>query len=332
LDPALLRPGRFDRRVVVERPDVKGREQILKVHTKKVPLGDDVDLSVLARGTPGFAGADLANLVNEAALVAARQNRKVVTQFDFELAKDKVIMGVERKSMMLSEEEKKNTAYHEAGHALVAALTPDADPLHKVTIIPRGMALGLTQQLPLDDKHSYNTEYLNARIAILMGGRIAEEIFLNQITTGAGNDIERATDMARRMVCEWGMSELGPMSFGKKEEQIFLGREIAQHRDYSEETAIRIDEQVRKLVDTGYGRARKLIEDHREAMVRIAEALLEREVLDGAEVMQLINGEKLEASRAGRKPNGDGKPQTAAPQANPGLRVPPPLIDGPQPA
>jgi cell division protease FtsH len=333
LDPALLRPGRFDRRVVVGRPDVKGREQILKVHTKKVPLGDDVDLSVVARGTPGFAGADLANLVNEAALVAARSNRKVVTQFDFELAKDKVIMGVERKSLMLSEEEKKNTAYHEAGHALVAVLTPDADPLHKVTIIPRGMALGLTQQLPLDDKHSYNTDYLNAQIAILMAGRIAEEIFLKQITTGAGNDIERATDLARRMVCEWGMSELGPMSFGKKEEQIFLGREIAQHRDYSEETAIRIDEQVRKLVDTGYTRARKLIEHNHDAMVRIAEALLEREVLDGAEVKQLINGETLEAMKTPKiKPGGDGKSQTVTPpRADGGLRVPP-LIDGPQPA
>ncbi|MEP6962188.1 MAG: ATP-dependent zinc metalloprotease FtsH, partial [Acidobacteriota bacterium] len=218
LDPALLRPGRFDRRVVVNRPDVKGREQILKVHTKKTPLADDVDLSVVARGTPGFAGADLANLVNEAALIAARSNRKVITQYDFELAKDKVMMGVERKSMIISEEEKKNTAYHEAGHAIVAVLTPDADPLHKVTIIPRGMALGLTMQLPTDDKHCYNKDYLEAQLAILMGGRIAEEIFMSQITTGAGNDIERATDMARKMVCEWGMSELGPMSFGKREE------------------------------------------------------------------------------------------------------------------
>ncbi len=223
LDPALLRPGRFDRRVVVGRPDVKGREAILRVHTKKVPLADDVDLMVVARGTPGFAGADLANLVNEAALVAARQNRKLVTQFDFEVAKDKVIMGVERKSLMISEEEKKNTAYHEAGHALVAMLTPHADPLHKVTIIPRGMALGLTQQLPLDDKHSYSKHYLEAQLAILMAGRIAEEIFMKHITTGAGNDIERATDLSRKMVCEWGMSDLGPLSFGKKEEQIFLG-------------------------------------------------------------------------------------------------------------
>ncbi len=331
LDPALLRPGRFDRRVVVGRPDVKGREQILRVHTKKVPLGDDVDLMVLARGTPGFAGADLANLVNEAALVAARQNRKVVTQLDFELAKDRVIMGAERKSMMLSEEEKRNTAYHEAGHALVAVLIPEADPLHKVTIIPRGMALGLTMQLPVDDKHSYNKDYLEAQLAILMGGRIAEEIFMKQMTTGAGNDIERATDMARKMVCEWGMSELGPMSFGKKEEQIFLGREISQHRDYSETTAIAIDAQVRKLVDNGYNRARKYIEDHRDAMVRIAETLLEREVLDGAEVIQLIKGETLSAFRGTVKPRNDEENKVAPPSGLGGLRIPP-LADGPSPA
>ena len=293
LDPALLRPGRFDRRVVVDRPDVRGRENILKVHTKKSPLSDDVDLSVIARGTPGFAGADLANLVNEAALVAARQNRKVVTQFDFELAKDKVLMGVERKSMIISDKEKRMTAYHEGGHALVAALLEHADPLHKVTIIPRGMALGLTMQLPLDDKLSHDKNYLDTRLAILMAGRIAEEIFLNQMTTGAGNDIERATEMAHKMVCEWGMSELGPLSFGKKDEQIFLGREIAQHRDYSESTAIRIDDQVRKLVENGYNRARKIIEERSDALVRIAEALLEREVLEGAEVMDLINGKTL---------------------------------------
>jgi cell division protease FtsH len=331
LDPALLRPGRFDRRVVVGRPDVKGREQILKVHTKKVPLADDVDLSVVARGTPGFAGADLANLVNEAALIAARQNRKVVTQFDFELAKDKVIMGVERKSMILSDEEKKNTAYHEAGHALVAVMTPFADPLHKVTIIPRGMALGLTMQLPIDDKHSYNKDYLEAQLAILMGGRIAEEIFMHQVTTGAGNDIERATDMARKMVCEWGMSELGPMSFGKREEQIFLGREIAQHRDYSEDTAIRIDEQVKKLVSNGYARARKVIEAHMDGMHRIALALLEREVLDGAEVKQLIAGEPLAAfNPPPPRPPSDGSLPTAKPEV---ARIPPMFPEGgPQPA
>ncbi len=321
LDPALLRPGRFDRRVVVGRPDVKGREAILRVHTKKVPLGDDVDLMVVARGTPGFAGADLANLVNEAALAAARQNRKVVTQYDFEVAKDKVIMGVERKSLMISEEEKKNTAYHEAGHALVAALTPHADPLHKVTIIPRGMALGLTQQLPLDDKHSYSKHYLEAQLSILMAGRIAEEIFMKHITTGAGNDIERATDLSRKMVCEWGMSDLGPLSFGKKEEQIFLGREIAQHRDFSEATAVLIDEAVKGMVQQGYDRARDVIEQHSDAMVRIAEALLEREVLDGAEVKQLIDGQTLEAVRRPAPPNSpDGTQQVIRPEG--GNRVP----------
>ena len=311
LDPALLRPGRFDRRVVVDRPDVKGREMILRVHTKKTPLGDDVDLTIVARGTPGFAGADLANLVNEAALVAARQNRKVVTQFDFELAKDKVMMGVERKSMIITPEDKRITAYHEAGHALVAAISPGADPLHKVTIIPRGMALGLTMQLPLDDKLNANREYLEARLSILMGGRIAEEIFMHHITTGASNDIERATDMARKMVCEWGMSELGPLSFGKKEEQIFLGREIAQHRDYSEATAIKIDDQVRKLVEAGYSRARAIIDDKSDALVRIAEALLEREVLDGAEVKMLIDGESLPAVTTTKPapPDGGEKPQ-----------------------
>jgi cell division protease FtsH len=311
---------------------VKGRDAILRVHTKKTPLADDVDLMVLARGTPGFAGADLANLVNEAALIAARQNRKVVTMYDFELAKDKVLMGVERKSMMISEEEKKNTAYHEAGHALVAAVTPNADPLHKVTIIPRGMALGVTQQLPLDDKHSYSKDYLEAQLAILMAGRIAEEIFMKHITTGAGNDIERATDLARKMVCEWGMSELGPLSFGKKEEQIFLGREIAQHRDFSEDTAERIDQQVKKLVQDGYDRARKLIEERSEAMVRIAEALLEREVLDGAEVKQLIDGESLPAFIRPTGPtSGDGTQHVIRPEG--GRRVPG-MVEGerPQPA
>jgi cell division protease FtsH len=293
LDPALLRPGRFDRRVVVGRPDVQGREAILRVHTKKIPLGDNVELSVLARGTPGLAGADLANLVNEAALNAARHNRKVVMMFDFETAKDKILMGAERKSMILSDAEKKNTAYHEAGHALVAAVLPNADPLHKVTIIPRGMALGVTMQLPVDDKHSYDKEYLLAQLAILMAGRIAEEKHMNHMTTGAGNDIERATDLARKMVCEWGMSELGPLSFGKKEEQIFLGREIAQHRDYSEETAIRIDEQVRKLVQGGYNTSLKILEERSEVLIKIAENLLEREILDGAEVLQIIAGNTL---------------------------------------
>ncbi|HTT87200.1 MAG TPA: ATP-dependent zinc metalloprotease FtsH, partial [Acidimicrobiales bacterium] len=252
LDPALLRPGRFDRQIVVPLPDLEERLPILRVHCKDKRISQDVDLELVARGTPGMSGADLANLVNEAALNAARQNRKVVMMLDFELAKDKILMGAERKSMILSEAEKRNTAYHEAGHALVAAVLPNADPLHKVTIIPRGMALGVTMQLPIDDKHSYNKEYLLAQLAILMAGRIAEEKYMHHMTTGAGNDIERATDLARKMVCEWGMSELGPLSFGKKEEQIFLGREIAQHRDYSEETAIRIDEQVKKLVQGGY--------------------------------------------------------------------------------
>jgi cell division protease FtsH len=293
LDPALLRPGRFDRRVVVPRPDVKGREEILRVHTRKVPLADDVDLSVLARGTPGFSGADLANLVNEAALWAARQNRKVVMMVDFEMSKDKVLMGVERKSMILSDEEKRNTAYHEAGHALVAAMTPGADPLHKVTIIPRGMALGVTMQLPIDDKHTYTKEYLESMLAVLMGGRTAEELFLGHITTGAGNDIERATDVARNMVCEWGMSELGPLAFGKKEEAIFLGREIAQHRDYSEDTAIQIDREVKKIVNEAHARARNILETNREALERIAQALLDREVLDANEVKLIIEGKPL---------------------------------------
>ena len=276
LDPALLRPGRFDRRVVVPRPDIKGREEILRVHTRKVPLAEDVELSVIARGTPGFSGADLANLVNEAALWAARQSRKLVLMIDFEMSKDKVLMGVERKSMILSEEEKRNTAYHEAGHALVAAMTPGTDPLHKVTIIPRGMALGLTMQLPIDDKHTYTKTYLEGTLIVLMGGRSAEEIFLGHITTGAGNDIERATEIARKMVCDWGMSSLGPLAFGKKEEAIFLGREIAQHRDYSEDTAIHIDQEVRRIVTAGYEGARNILENNRETLERIAAALLER--------------------------------------------------------
>jgi cell division protease FtsH len=293
LDPALLRPGRFDRRVVVPRPDVKGREEILRVHTRKVPLSDDVDLSVIARGTPGFSGADLANLVNESALWAARQNRKLVTMFDFEMSKDKVLMGVERRSMILSDEEKRNTAYHEAGHALVAAMTPGADPLHKVTIIPRGMALGVTMQLPIDDKHTYTKEFLESQLAVLMGGRVAEEMFLHHITTGAGNDIERATEIARQMVCEWGMSQLGPLTFGKKEEAIFLGREIAQHRDYSEDTAIKIDGEVRNIINNGYAKAKNILETYRDALERVAQALLDREVLDATELKLLMEGKPL---------------------------------------
>jgi cell division protease FtsH len=293
LDPALLRPGRFDRRVVVNRPDVRGREEILRVHTRKIPLADDVELSVLARGTPGFSGADLANMVNEAALSAARQNRKAVLMYDFELAKDKVLMGVERKSLILTEEEKKVTAYHEAGHALVAAKLPNSDPLHKVTIIPRGMALGVTMQLPIDDKHNYTKEYLETEIAIMMGGRIAEEMFLSQMSTGAGNDIERATELARKMVCEFGMSDLGPLTFGKKEEQIFLGREIAQHRDYSEATAVKIDDEVRRMIGQGYNTAKSILAENNDTLVRIAVALLEREVLDANEIKLIIEGREL---------------------------------------
>ncbi len=293
LDPALLRPGRFDRRVVVPLPDVGGREGILKVHSKKIPLAEDVELSVLARGTPGFSGADLANLVNEAALLAAGQGRKQVVMADFESSKDKVMMGKERRSLILSEDEKKTTAYHEAGHALVAAMVPYADPLHKVTIIPRGMALGITMQLPLDDKHNYSKDYLESRLAISMGGRAAEEIFLNQVTTGASNDIERATEIARRMVCEFGMSDLGPLAFGKNEQEIFLGRDLATHRDFSEDTAIKIDQEVKKFMMTAYQRAKDAIETNRDSLIRIAEALLIREVLDAADVKLLLEGKPL---------------------------------------
>jgi cell division protease FtsH len=318
LDPALLRPGRFDRRVVVSRPDVRGREEILRVHTRKIPLAEDVDLSVLARGTPGFSGADLANMVNEAALAAARQNRKAVLQYDFELAKDKVLMGVERKSLLLTDEEKKNTAYHEAGHALVAAKMPHSDPLHKVTIIPRGMALGVTMQLPTDDRHNYYKNYLETQIAILMGGRIAEETFLNVMSTGAGNDIERATDLARKMVCEWGMSELGPLTFGKKEEQIFLGREIAQHRDYSEDTAIKIDQEVRKLVNNGYTTAKQILSDNRDTLESIARALIEREVLDANEIKLLVEGKQLPPMPPPASKPDDGVQHVIKPDLQPG--------------
>ena len=318
LDPALLRPGRFDRRVVVSRPDVRGREEILRVHTRKIPLAEDVDLSVLARGTPGFSGADLANMVNEAALAAARQNRKAVLQYDFEVAKDKVLMGVERKSLLLTDAEKKNTAYHEAGHALVAAKMPNSDPLHKVTIIPRGMALGVTMQLPTDDRHNYYKNYLETEIAILMGGRIAEELFLNVLSTGAGNDIERATEMARKMVCEWGMSDLGPMTFGKKEEQIFLGREIAQHRDYSEDTAIKIDQEVRKLVNAGYTTAKQVISDNRDVLERIARALIEREVLDANEIKMLVDGQELPPIQPPPTSKDDGVQHVIKPELQPG--------------
>ena len=298
LDPALLRPGRFDRQVVVPLPDVKGREKILEVHTKKTPLNEDVDFVVIARGTPGFSGADIENLVNEAVLYAARYGKDKVMMSDFEFAKDKVMMGAERKSMVISDAEKRNTAYHESGHALVARLLPGSDPIHKVTIIPRGMALGLTQQLPVDEKHTYPKQYLLNNITILLGGRAAEELILNEFTTGSGNDIERATNLARKMVCEWGMSdEMGPLSYGKKEEQIFLGRELAVHKDYSEETAQRIDNEITRLVSESYEKAKKLLSDHIDILNKIASALLEKEVLNTSEldgIIQLKMGERAE--------------------------------------
>jgi cell division protease FtsH len=318
LDPALLRPGRFDRRVVVDRPDLRGREQILKVHTRNTPLAENVDLSVIARGTPGFSGADLANLVNEAALNAARFNKKKVEMIDFEYAKDKVMMGPERKSMIMTEEEKRNTAYHEGGHALVAAMLPDADPVHKVTIIPRGRALGVTMQLPTEDKYSHTKEYLEAMVTVMMGGRIAEEKFLGHMTTGAGNDIERATDMARKMVCEWGMSEMGPLTFGRPEQEIFLGRDFGRTQDYSEGTANQIDAEVKRIVTTAYDRAKKIIEDNQKAMHRIARTLLEKEVLDGDEVLQIIAEEsgtdisKLRKSGPPKPPIMPGTPAEVA--------------------
>jgi cell division protease FtsH len=289
LDPALLRPGRFDRQVVVPRPDVKGREMILKVHAKKVPLSPDVDLAVIARGTPGFSGADLANVVNEAALLAARVDKTVVESIDFDSAKDKVLMGVERRSMVISDEEKKSTAYHEAGHTLVARTVPGTDPVHKVSIIPRGRALGVTMQLPIEDKHSYSRESLLARITVLMGGRAAEDLIFHTFTTGAGNDIEQATEMARKMVCEWGMSDrMGPLSFGKKDEQIFLGREMSTHKNYSEATAVEIDTEIRRIVDDSYARALALLQDNIQNLHNLSECLIEKENLTGAEVDEII--------------------------------------------
>jgi cell division protease FtsH len=299
LDPALLRPGRFDRQVVVPRPDVKGREEILRVHSRRIPLDPDVELKVLARGTPGFSGADLANLVNEAALLAARQNKKAVEMLDFENAKDKVLMGVERRSMIISEDEKKTIAYHEAGHALVADFLPGTDPVHKVTIIPRGRALGLTQQLPTDDKYNYSKDYLMNRITILLGGRSAEEVVLGQQTTGAGDDLEKATDMARKMVCEWGMSEkLGPLTFGKNEEHIFLGREFARHKDYSEDTAMLIDAEIKRIVTDCACKARQIVEENLERLHALARALLERESLDGEEVSRILRASTFEGAPA----------------------------------
>ena len=294
LDPALLRPGRFDRQVIVPPPDIRGRTAILKVHTRNVPVSMDVELETISRGTPGFTGADLANLVNEAAINAARLNKNEIEASDFEFAKDKVLMGAERRSLVISMEERRNTAYHEAGHAFVARIMPGTDPIHKVTIIPRGRALGVTQQLPLDDRHTYSRDYLLAQIAVLMGGRAAEQIFLGHTTTGAGNDIERATELARKMVCEWGMSDrMGPLAFGQKEEQIFLGKEFARHRDYSEQTAVDIDREINTIVTEHFEKAKKAIEQNKEIVERIAEALLERETLGSAEINALIEGRKL---------------------------------------
>jgi cell division protease FtsH len=289
LDPALLRPGRFDRQVVVNRPDMRGRVEILKVHTKKVPIATNVELEKIARGTPGFSGADLENLVNEAALWAARLNKKEVEVIDFEMAKDKVLMGAERKSLILSDEEKRTTAYHEAGHALIAKLIPGTDPVHKVTIIPRGRALGVTMQLPTDDRHGYSKVYLYNQLAILMGGRVAEELVLNDMTTGAGNDLERATDLARKMVCEWGMSEkMGPLTFGKQNEQVFLGREMGSQRDFSDQIAMEIDQEVKRLVTENYERAKRLLTENMASLKRLAEALLEKEVLDGSDIDHIL--------------------------------------------
>ncbi|MEW5948986.1 MAG: ATP-dependent zinc metalloprotease FtsH [Thermodesulfobacteriota bacterium] len=289
LDPALLRPGRFDRQVVVPTPDIRGREGILRVHSRNMPMDSDVDLSVLARGTPGFSGADLENMVNEAALLAARKNKEKLQMSDFEEAKDKVMMGTERRSMIITEEEKRITAFHEAGHALVAKLLPGADPIHKVTIIPRGRALGLTQQLPIDERHTYQKDYLINNLVILLGGRAAEELVLKQFTTGAGNDIERATELARKMVCNWGMSEeMGPLSFGRKEEHIFLGKEIAQHKDYSEATAVRIDEEIKRLVTESYQRAKDIIYENIQSLHKLAGSLLERESLDAGDIDEIL--------------------------------------------
>jgi len=293
LDSALLRPGRFDRRVVVNMPDVKGREDILRVHIKNIPLAKDVDLKVLARSTPGFSGADLANLVNEAALLAARHEVDKVAMVDMESAKDKVLMGVERKSMIISEEEKRNTAYHEAGHALIAALIPEADPIHKVTIIPRGLALGLTQQLPIDDRYTYSKDHLEAQLSVLMGGRATEILFLGKTTTGAANDFERATEIARNMVCQWGMSDLGPLSYGERDDLIFLGKDLAMHKNFSEKTAELIDEEVKKIINKNFNRAKELLEKNRSKLINIAEALLEKEILSSDEIEAIMKGKKL---------------------------------------
>ena len=293
LDSALLRPGRFDRSIVVNMPDLKGREEIMRVHVRNIPLDKNVDLAVLGRSTPGFSGADLANLVNEAALLAARHGQDKVTMLDFESSKDKVLMGVERKSMIISEEEKKSTAYHEAGHALIAALIPEADPIHKVTIIPRGLALGLTQQLPIDDRYTHSKKYLEAQLSVLLGGRVAELLFLEKMTTGAANDFERGTDIARKMVCQYGMSDLGPLTFGERDDLIFLGKELAMHKNFSEKTAELIDEEVKNIINRNYARAEDILKNNKTKLIHIAEALLEREILDSKDIKTLLDGKKL---------------------------------------
>jgi cell division protease FtsH len=314
LDSALLRPGRFDRRIVVAMPDAKGREEILRVHVRKIPLAEDVELKVLARSTPGFCGADLANLVNEAALLGARNGQDNVTMKDLEFAKDKVLMGVERKSLIISDEEKKNTAYHEAGHAIVATLIPEADPIHKVSIIPRGLAMGLTQQLPLDDRYTYTKDYLEAQLSVLMAGRVAEIIFLGKTTTGAANDFEKSTEIARKMVCQWGMSDLGPLTFGERDDLIFLGRDLAVNKNFSERTSERIDDEVKKIVLRNYARTQELIESNKDKLVKIAELLLEKEVLTSEEINEVVDG----------KPKPKPKAPTAAapPPSDVGSEVP----------
>jgi len=322
LDTALLRPGRFDRRIVVNMPDVKGREEILKVHVKNIPLAKDVDLSVLARSTPGFSGADLANLVNEGALLGARNGREAVTMKDLESSKDKVLMGVERKSMIISDEEKKSTAYHEAGHALVTALIPEADPIHKVTIIPRGMALGVTQQLPLDDRYTYSKEYLEAQLSVYMAGRVAENMFLDKTTTGAANDFEKATDIARKMVCQYGMSDLGPLTFGERDDLIFLGRDLTTHKNFSEKTSERIDDEVKKIITRNFDRSKKLIEDNKDKLEKIAEALLEREVLDSEEIEEIIFGKKPKKKASKVKKAAKPKEETVS-KGKPATKVEP---------
>jgi len=310
LDTALLRPGRFDRRIVVNMPDVKGREDILKVHVKNIPLSKDIDLQVIARSTPGFSGADLSNVVNEAALVAARKSQDNVTMKDFESAKDKVLMGVERKSMIISDEEKKSTSYHEAGHALIASLLPEADPIHKVTIIPRGLALGTTQQLPLDDRYTYSKDHLEAQLSVLMAGRISELLFLDKTTTGAANDFETATEIARKMVCQWGMSDLGPLTFGERDDLVFLGKDLAMHKNFSEKTSEMIDAEVKKIITRNYDRTKELLEKNRNKLLRVAKALLEKEVLTSDELEAIIKGKKLAKSKKAPPPSGANKEKT----------------------